>query len=166
MVEVWARSVHSGVRGRRSKFFSGASVDKSIYFLGFLHDTISFIRTYLVPGTYFNSSTCREHIFACCFLCDRITTHSSQRYIPTSTCCSMLSGRAYAPHAPRTCCCLLSTLLWCYVIDILLPQSAVISPPFFCFIPIAVYPGMYVQIYFWPFFSNSHRTCRCSLLYQ
>ena len=45
VVEVWARSVHSGPRGRRLKFFSGGSGYDD--FPGFLHETFFFfIRTY------------------------------------------------------------------------------------------------------------------------
>ena len=42
--EVWARSLHSGARGRRSKVFSGGTGWE--HFPGFLHEAQLFIHTY------------------------------------------------------------------------------------------------------------------------
>ena len=95
---------------------------------------------------------------------NRQQQHSSQQCIPTSICCSLLSAWAHAPHAPRTCFCLLSMLPYCVI---KYPAAAVCRHFFFFFFASYRSPCMYVQVHH--FFSYNHRTFVSaikSLLYQ
>ena len=107
------------------------------------------------------------HITQHCCQCDsdnRQQQHKSQQCKPTSICCSLLSPWAHAPHAPRTCFCLLSMLPYCVI---KYPAAAVCRHFFFFFFASYRSPCMYVQVHH--FFSYNHRTFVSaikSLLYQ